>query len=122
MDWRAAARQGPSHLGVFPYGKGKGASGLPLAFGTYAAIHGSWFLIIAGPHGGAAIGIHQINQMRQPRMTRIETINRKTHTEQGHSDDQGTHRYPEAAPTALHLRRIGRGPAGKDEFDQRQDR
>lgn len=34
-------------------------------------------MIITGPHGGAAIGIHEIHQMRQPRMTPIETINRE---------------------------------------------
>ena len=38
------------------------------------------------------------------------------------SDDQGAHRYQEAAPTALRLHRIGCGSAVKDGFDQRQDR
>ena len=38
---------------------------------------GGAFLIITGPHGGAAIGIHEIHQIRQPRMTPIETINRE---------------------------------------------
>jgi hypothetical protein len=75
-------------------------------------------LVLAGPHGRPPIGIHQIHQMRQLRIARIETINHKTRTDQRNYDDQRTHKYQEGAPTALRLRRIGRGSAGQDEFSQ----